>query len=239
MIETLRTIITGAVDRLSLQMRDDLPPLIAAAAILGIAYVMARGARWFALRAFKGIQVDHWLRRSGVASVLNRSGTLRASRIVAQTVYWTVLIVGALTALNAFGTDITARMVEGAVLMLPRILLGGLIMFSGLWLGQYLGRSMLVWAVNEDFPSPRRLAMLVRVLVVFVAVVVTADTLNFAREVFLAAFILLMGGAALAGGLAIGLGARDAVRRHLEERAEERAAAASENGGERSVWSHL
>jgi hypothetical protein len=235
MIETLQTIITGAVDRLSQQLRDDLPPLIAAAAIMGMAYLFARVARWFTLRAFKGIQVDHWLRRSGVASVLHRSGTLRASHVVAQSVYWALLIVGALAALNAFGTNITARMVESAVLLLPRLLLGAVILFSGLWLGQYLGRSMLVWAVNEDLPSPRRLALLVRVLVVFVAVVVTADTLNFAREVFLAAFILLMGGAALAGGLAIGLGARDSVRRRFEERA----AAVHENGQERSVWSHL
>ena len=96
---------------------------------------------------------------------------------------------------------------------------GALILLAGLWLGQYLGRGALVWAVNEDLPSPRKLAAGVRALVTFAAVVVAADTLNFAPAVFLAAFILMLGGAALAAGLAIGLGARDAVRRHFEQRA--------------------
>ena len=78
---------------------------------------------------------------------------------------------------------------------------------------------MLVWAVNENFPSPRRLAAVVRILIMFVAVVVAADQLNFARSVFLAAFIIFVGGAVLAASLAIGLG-RGALCRFLEEKRE-------------------
>ena len=48
--------------------------------------------------------------------------------------------------------------------------------------------------------------------------VAASDYLNFARRVFLAAFIMVLGGAALAASLAFGLGGRDAVRRHLEDK---------------------
>jgi hypothetical protein len=68
----------------------------------------------------------------------------------------------------------------------------------------------------------------------FVAVVVAADQLNFARNVFLAAFIILVSGAVLTASLAIGLNAGGGLRRLLEERGE-----GAEESTERSLWSHL
>jgi hypothetical protein len=69
---------------------------------------------------------------------------------------------------------------------------------------------------------------------VFAAVVVAADQLDFGRNVFLAAFIMLVGGAALAASLALGLGGREAIRRHLEKEL-----APPEQQAERSLWNHL
>ena len=93
---------------------------------------------------------------------------------------------------------------------------------------------MLVWAVSENLPSPRRLAMLTRVLIMFVAVVVAADQLDFARSVFLAAFIILVSGAVLTTSLVLGFGARRRIGRLLEPEKEEK-----DETEERSLWHHL
>jgi hypothetical protein len=69
---------------------------------------------------------------------------------------------------------------------------------------------------------------------VFVAVVVAADQLNFARNVFLAAFVLLMGGVVLAASLALGLGSREIVRHYFQETSR-----SSEDSLERSLRDHL
>jgi len=71
-------------------------------------------------------------------------------------------------------------------------------------------------------------------VILFVAVVAAADYLNFARGVFLAAFIILLGAAALAAALAIGLGGRDAARHYLEDRRQR-----GEDTQARSLWTHL
>ncbi len=92
---------------------------------------------------------------------------------------------------------------------------------------------MLVWAVNENLPSPRRLAAAARILIMFAAVVVAADQLNFARSVFLAAFVIFVGGAVLAASLAIGLG-RGGLQRFFEEKRDP-----ASDSTERSLWSHL
>ena len=191
-------------------------------------------ARWILNRIFKGTAVDRFLRRSGLAFMIDSSGRLRATRVVAETAYWLILLAGFLTGLSAFNTDLTTKMTQEFVLLLPKILVTGLILLAGIWLSQYLGRSALVWAVNEGIPRPRGIAVAVRLVITFVAVVVAAEQLDFARNVFLAAFIILMGGAALAASLALGLGGRDAIRLYFGEKRTR-----SEESTERSLWNHL
>jgi hypothetical protein len=234
MLETLQTVIQGALDRLRYQITTYLPSLLAALALILTAYLIAVSIRWVIYRIFKGLTIDKFLRQSGVAFMIDRSGRLRATRLVAETTYWAILVIGFLMGLSVFNTDLTTQTIQGFVFLLPKLVVAGLILLAGMWLSQYLGRSLLVWAVSEELPSPRRLAAVTRLLIMFVAVVVAADQLNFARNVFLAAFIILVSGAVLTASLAIGLNAGGGLRRLLEERGE-----GAEESTERSLWSHL
>jgi hypothetical protein len=234
MVETLRQVLEGVLERLRYQMTTYLPSLLAAMIILLFAYITAVAVRWLLNRIFKGVAVDRFLRRSGLAFMIDSSGRLRATRVVAETAYWAILAVGFLTGLSVFNTELTTQMTQSFALLLPRLVVGGLILLLGLWLSHYLGRGALVWAVNEGLPRPRRLAGAVRLIIMFAAVVATADHLDFGRTIFLAAFITLLGGAVLALSLALGLGARDVVRRFLEEKG-----ADGEETKERSLWNHL
>ena len=233
MIETLRKVLEDALARLHHHVTTYLPSLLAALTLVLAAYLTAVLVRWLIYRIFKGLTIDKFLRQSGIAFMVDSSGRLRATRLVAETVYWCILLSGVLVGVNVFGTDLTTQIIQSFVFLLPKLVIAGLILLAGAWLGQYLGRSMLVWAVNENFPSPRRLAAVVRILIMFAAVVVAADHLDFARSVFLAAFIIFVGGAVLAASLAIGLG-RGGVQRFLEEKREQ-----TGESGERSLWSHL
>jgi hypothetical protein len=234
MIETMRLVLEALLGRLRYQMTTYLPAVLAALILLVGAYVTAVVVRWVLNRIFKGVAVDRFLRRSGLAFMLDGSGRLRATRIVAETAYWLILLAGFLTALSAFDTQLTSLMINNFVLLLPKLAVAGIILLAGFWSGHYLGRSALVWAVNENIPQPRRIAGAVRLIIMFVAVVAAADYLDFARAVFLAAFIMLLGGAVLAASLALGLGGRDAARRYLEEKTPH-----SEDEHARSLWNHL
>jgi len=233
MIETLRKVLEDAAERLHYHVTTYLPSLLAALTLVLGAYITAVFVRWLIYRIFKGLTIDRFLRQSGIAFMVDSSGQLRATHLVAETVYWCILLSGVLLGVNVFGTDLTTRISQSFVFLLPKLIIAGVILIAGAWLGQYLGRSILVWAVNENLPSPRRLAAVVRVLIMFVAVVVAADNLNFARSVFLAAFIILVGGAVLAASLAIGLG-RGGVPRFLDENRERET-----QSDERGLWSHL
>jgi hypothetical protein len=234
MIQTMQEVLEAVLERLRYQVTTYLPSLLAALIILVCAYVTAVIARWVLNRIFKGIAADRFLRRSGLAFLIDSSGRLRATRLVSQTAYWLILLTGFLTGLSVFNTDLTSQMIHTFVLLLPKLAVAGIILVAGFWLGHYLGRSTLVWAVNENMPHPRRIASAVRVVILFVAVVAAADQLDFARSVFLAAFIILLGGSALAVSLALGLAGRDAAKRYMEEKTPH-----EEDTHARSLWNHL
>jgi hypothetical protein len=48
-----------------------------------------------------------------------------------------------------FNTNLTTQMTSAFVLFLPKLFVAAVILLVGLWLSQYLGRSTLVWSVNE------------------------------------------------------------------------------------------
>jgi hypothetical protein len=234
MISTIENIFRMALARLSHTVTTFVPPLLAGLTILVVSFGIARLVRWLLNRLFKGNAVDRFLHQSGISSIYDPAGRLRATRIVSTCAYWIVLGAGLLTALNAFDTSLSSQIVETAVFLFPKLVTAGAILLAGIWLARYLSQGALVWASNEGIHNCRRLAAAVRVVVVFVAIVVAADHLNFARNVFLAAFILLVGGGALAASIAIGFSARGAAERWLGARRE------SESGeADRPVWHHL
>lgn len=217
MIRTLQEVLERVIARFYTQITTYLPPLIVAVAILVVAFLFAKLCQWVLTRLFKGVGFDRFLRETGISSVVDDSGHLHAVSIAGQCVFWLVFAGGVLSALSVFDTKLTTQFVETAVFLFPKVVTAGAIVLAGIWLGRYFGRAILVWAHNESLPHARRIAAGVRALVVCIAIVAASDTLGFAPNVFLAAFIIVVGGAALAASLAVGLGGRQTVQRFMEE----------------------
>src|SRR5688572_7818999 len=160
MIRILQEIFEKTLARFSQQLVTYIPPLLVATVILLVAVLIASGLRWLIVKAIKGAALDRFLRDSGLASVVDRSGQLRAASIMAGAVYWLILGIGFLTAIDVFDTTLTSRIIETTVFAVPKLLTAGVIVLAGFWLSQYLGRSALVWAVNDGVPFARRMAVM-------------------------------------------------------------------------------
>ena len=165
MINLFESVMRETIQRISNQFSTYAPGVLTGILIVLIAYVLARVARWLISRIFKGIAFDRFLRQSGLLSMLNRSGSVRTVEIVANTAFWLILLGGVVTGVSAFDTQITSQITQTVIFLSPKLLAAAGIIVAGFWLGQYLSRHILVWAVNEGIPSGRRLAQAVRVLV--------------------------------------------------------------------------
>jgi hypothetical protein len=142
--------------------------------------------------------MDRFLGQTGLTGIMSRSGRLRATRVVASTAWWAIVLGGALTALSAFGTEPTSQLAGRAFLLLPNAVVAGVIVVAGIWVGRYLGRSALIWACNEGVPHARVLSALVRMLITCVAIAAAAEHLRFAPIVFLTVLIVAAVGVMLA-----------------------------------------
>ena len=71
MIETLKTVLEGALQRLQDQVTTYLPSLLAALTLFVAAYAIAMFTRWLIYRILKGLAIDKFLRQSGLAFMVD------------------------------------------------------------------------------------------------------------------------------------------------------------------------
>ena len=231
MLSLLEQILKQAMERVSSQVMNYAPGLLAALFILIVTVILAKSVRWLLLKLIKGISIDRFLSKVGLHTDVD---AWKTPRLAAQCAYGLILVLGALSALNSFNSELTSHLIETAVLLFPRILIAAAIIVITAWLGRYFSRSTLIWAVNENLPAPRKLATAVRIFFIFCGAVIAADHLDFARTVFIAAFVLILGGIVLSASIALGINGKEALRRCFKKEEED-----PSDAEDKSLWKHL
>ena len=204
-------ILRQATAQITDQVAKFLPGLLVALLLLLATILVAVLVRTLLLRALRGLEFDQWAERAGVATII---GWLAASpsQSLTRLAYWSVLILGVLVSLTALDASMPSRLALTVFEYFPNVLAALVILVLGSIAAQFLARSTLIGAVNMRLQSARLLSLLVKWLVLLVTVAMALDHLGIGRNVLLLAFGIVFGGIALAAALAIGLGARDAVR---------------------------
>jgi small-conductance mechanosensitive channel len=127
-----------------------------------------------------------------------------------------VILTALLAGLNALGTPLTRNLVERFFLYLPHFLAALVILVVGTLISRFLGRSVLIAAVNAGMPAARLLAGLTRFFIVVLTIVAALDELGISRTTIIVTFAILFGGVVTTGAIAFGLGGRDLARELLQ-----------------------
>lgn len=204
-------ILRQAAAQIADQVAKFLPGLLVALLLILATVLFAILVRSMLLRALRGLGFDQWAERAGVTTI---TGWLAASpsQSLTRLAYWTVLILGLLVSLTALDATMPSRLALTVFDYFPNVLAAGVILVLGTIAAQFLARSTLIGAVNMRMQSARLLSLAVKWLVQLVAIAMALDHLGIGRTVLLLAFGIVFGGIALAAALAVGLGARDAIR---------------------------
>ena len=208
-------ILREATNQIADQVAHFLPGLLVALLLVLATVIVAVLVRALLVRALRGLEFDQWAERSGLVALVGRPVAASPSNSLSQVVYWTILFMGLLVSLTALNATIPSRFALSVFEYLPNVLAGLVIFVVGTIAAQFLARSVLIGAVNMGLQSARLLSLGVKWLVQLVAVAMTLDHLGIGRNVLLLAFGILFGGIVLAAALAVGLGARDAVKEAL------------------------
>ncbi len=168
-------------------------------------------------RLLSALKFDRLCDRLGVAGEIERLGLARScSYLSGQLVQGLIILTALLAGLNAMRTQWTQNLVERFFLYLPHLLAAMAILVVGALVSRFLGRSVLIAAVNARMPSARLLAGLTRFFVMALAVVAALDELGISRTTIIVTFSIMFGGLVTAAAIAFGLGARDLARDLLQ-----------------------
>jgi hypothetical protein len=197
-----------------------LPGALVFLVVLAVALAVALVLRSTVRRGLNSLDFDRRAELLGM-SLASWTPSHSASTLIASVVYWTVLMLGLLLGLTALDAALPSQFAVSVLEYVPHLLAALAIVVGGGLVARYLARAILIGAVNMGMQYARLLSLTVKWLVLIVAAAMALDHVGIGRSVLLLAFGILFGGVVLAGAIAVGLGAREAVSRALDRQLRE------------------
>ena len=185
-----------------------LPRLLAALGILMAGFAIAKMVERGTDAALHRIGFDRWMREGGVSEALERAGTrLDPSTVLAKLVFWTVMLLVILLAADALGIQAVNALFGELVAYIPSVIAAVIVLVLGILIGEFV--KDLVLASAGGLPGGTTLARAAKASVIMLAVFMALDQLEIAQDIVLVSFIAVVGAAALAAGIAFGLGGKE------------------------------
>jgi len=159
------------------------------------------------------IRFDELVGKAGIDLALQRLGIRQELTLVfPRLAYFLVLLVLARTAGDALGLVAISSAIGAFFAYLPNIFAALVLMILGSTVGQFAGQTVSQSAANSGIEFAPTLGKLVSGIILFVCAMMAIAQLQIDTDIVRIVTSFVLGGAALAFGLAFGLGTRDIVR---------------------------
>jgi hypothetical protein len=195
-----------------------LPGLVA----LTLAVAVAGAVGWIAgavvMRFLQRVDFDSRVGRWSGAAVTETGSSVSPTLLLVRLVRWSVVFLGFLIGVAAVDSTLTSRLVGQFFGYVPNLVVGVLLVLAGKVAARYVGRSVLIGAVNMNLQYAHLLSVGVKWLILVFTTAMALNHLGIGGPIVGSAFAILFGGIVLALALAVGLGARDFVSRSLEQK---------------------
>lgn len=191
-----------------IQIFEFLPRLAAALGILMAGFAIAKMIERGTDVVLHRIGFDRWMREGGVTEALERAGTrLDPSSALAKLVFWTVMVLVIVLAATALRIEAISTMFPVLLAYIPNVIAAVIVLVLGILLGEFV--KDLVLASAGGLVGSITLARSAKAAVILLAVFMALEQLDIAEDIVLVFFIAVVGAAALATGIAFGLGGRE------------------------------
>jgi Conserved TM helix/Mechanosensitive ion channel len=189
------------------------PKVVVGIAVLVIGLLLAKIIETVLRFVLTRIRFDTLMEKAGIDKMLQRVGVRQQLNFfLPRLVYFLTLLVLAKTASDALGLTSISEAIGAFFSYLPNIIAALLLLILGTSIGQFAGQTVAEAAKNSGIEFGPALGKLVSFLIVFVVAMMAIAQLQIDTTMVRTVTSFIMGGVALAFGLAFGLGTRDVVR---------------------------
>lgn len=213
--------LNDSVTRLVTGIAHLLPGVVALVVAVAFAALVAWVLGIILRRSLRGLDFDARTERWGWAGIAEVSPGKSPSLLVVRVARAGVVFVGLLVGIAALDASVTTGVVMPVIGYVPDLLTALLVAGVGVAAARFLGRGVLIGAVNMNLPYARLLGVGVRWLVIVLTTAMVLKHLGIGGSLVDLAFGILFGGIVFALALAVGLGSRDLVSRTLERQEKE------------------
>lgn len=214
---TVGTILATSVARLG----SYLPQFLAGLVLLLIGLSVAALLKEVVLRGLAFLRVEDWF--SNVTSwfkTIKSEGAARGkvwSRLVAELVRWTVVILFLVPAAEAWGLPRVTDLLNQFLLYIPNVFVAVFIGFVGLVAANLVAEIVKNASTGLGSQSANLLSTVARYALVLFTTLVVLNQLGIAADLIRILFTGIVAMLTLAGGIAFGLGGQDGARKFLDD----------------------
>ena len=170
------------------------------------------------MKVLKLIQLDTASEKSGLGDVLRRGGIRKTlSELIGVLIYWLVMLLVFMTALNALGMTVAASLLDKVILYIPNVIAAVFILALGIFFSSMLGTVVRTASSNAGITQAKFLGQLTQVVIMIFAAIITLEQLNIASSVLNLAINIILASMGLALAIAFGLGSKDAAGKLMDD----------------------
>ncbi len=213
LIAALNTIGVEAISRPATEMLGKMmaviPDILAAVAILFVAYFIARFAATIVSQLLDGIGFNSLPDRIGF-TVMTES--VKPSLLVGQLVMFYAMSFATLEAAGKLGFIEIQTLISMFIQFTGQLLLGSIIMLTGFWLANVAYKTVITIGGEDN----KVMASISRMAIIGLVTAMGLRSMGIADDIVNMAFGLTLGAIAVAVALAFGLGGREAAGKQME-----------------------
>lgn len=191
-----------------------IPNIIAAIILILVGIALGKWVEKVVTQLLWRLRFDTVFHHMGIGSLTPEKSKYTLSQIVGMIVKIVIVLLFTAEALQIVYLDFLVTLAAGVIGYLPRLLAALLILGIGLYLGHLVER-ILQNVLKTNYT--RTLAAVAKYAILAITIFMALDQLGVAHSIVNAAFILILGGLALAFGLAFGLGGKTFAAKYLEK----------------------
>jgi hypothetical protein len=206
--------ISGPVKGTLEQLLAAIPLILVAGVVFAVGYFVARAVRGIVDSFLTGVGFDALPGKLGLTFLEPKEGKATLSNIAGTVVMAIILLLTTEQALATLHLTELSALVGGLVSYLPNLLVGLAIILLGLSLGNYVAG--LLESVLANSPHKALVATVAKFAIIFLTFSMGLNQLGVGEDIVRIAVGAVLGGSALALGLAFGLGGRDKAKEIVE-----------------------
>lgn len=195
-----------------------LPTLLGVIIILIAGWILATLVQKVITRFLKLARLDSASEKIGIANILSKGDiNYTLSEILGVLVYWLLMLVVFLAAVNALQLTVAAELLNQVILYIPNVIASVFILVLGIFFATIIASTVRTTAANAGVQQARTLGQLAQVIIVIFTILEALKQLRIDTSVLELLVKAVLFALALGIGLAIGLGCKDMAARYVSQ----------------------